>query len=65
MKKYTLFMVAAVLSSSIFSSCTKFYNCECTDHQGTVTKYTVDARSKIQANKKCDDKGELSNCELK
>lgn len=66
MTKNSLMAVAAiVIASSIFSSCKKLYNCECTDHNGNVTTSQVEAKSKMQANIKCDEQGELSNCELK
>jgi hypothetical protein len=61
------YVIATLLlaSSALFSSCTKFYECECTDHQGKVTVHVVDAKGKIQADNKCDQKGELQNCEIK
>jgi len=65
MRKSFLIMVTALAASTVFSSCTKFYNCECTDHQGKLTRHTVNAKTKVQAEDKCNDSGELENCELK
>jgi hypothetical protein len=65
MIKNSLMVVMAVMAASVISSCSKVYDCECTDHNGTVTMSKVEAKSKMQANKKCDEQGELSNCELK
>jgi hypothetical protein len=63
-KKY-LMVVMAVMVVSAISSCSKLYDCQCTDHNGVVTMSQVEAKGKMQANKKCDEQGELSNCELK
>lgn len=65
MSNKILVMIVALSVSAIFSSCTKFYNCECTDHQGKVTEYSIHAKSQNQAENKCEDKGELENCVIK
>ncbi|MCD6063997.1 MAG: hypothetical protein K0R82_1908 [Flavipsychrobacter sp.] len=65
MRNKILVAVLALSASTIFGSCTKFYNCECTDHQGKVSQHTIHAKTKGQADNKCDDQGELENCEIK
>lgn len=62
--KFMVFIMIAT-SSLIFTSCTKYYNCQCTDYKGTVIYHTVKAQSMNQANKNCDEKGNLGHCELK
>ena len=61
-KIYLLFAAAAC--ATLFSSCTKFYACECTDYKGNKTQNTVTAKTKVEANKNCADLQTLGNCTL-
>jgi hypothetical protein len=61
-KLYVLFVVA--IFSIVSSSCTKFYACECTNYKGEITRYTVTAKAKQEANKNCAEKETLGNCRL-
>lgn len=64
MKAKLMVIMALTVSSMLFTSCTKYYNCKCVDYKGTINYYTVKAQSIQQANKNCDEKGNLGNCEL-
>lgn len=62
--KFNLILAIAALAIAM-SSCTKFYKCECTDFKGGVNVYTINAKSKIEANKNCAELQTLGNCVLK
>ncbi len=62
--KLTVF-IALIASSIVMSSCTKYYNCECTAYTGVKTSHTVKAKTLVEANRNCDEKGNLGDCELK
>ncbi len=64
MKAKLMVIIAMAAGSMLFTSCTKYYNCKCVDYKGTTTYFTVKAQTLQQANKNCDEKGNLGNCEL-
>jgi hypothetical protein len=65
MKAKLSVFITIIASTLILSSCTKYYNCECTAYTGVKTSYTVQAKTTVEANKNCDEKGNLGHCELK
>ena len=65
MKGKVFVFVAIALSSVMFTSCTKYYSCECTDYKGVKYTHVVDAKSRISASKNCRELGMQGSCELK
>jgi hypothetical protein len=64
MKSKLFVFVAFVLATTIMSSCTKYYTCECVNYQGTKTTHSISAKTEVAANKKCDEMGNLGDCAL-
>jgi hypothetical protein len=64
MKAKLMVIIAMAAGTMLFTSCTKYYNCKCVNYKGTITYYIVKAQSIQQANKNCDEKGNLGDCEL-
>lgn len=63
-RKFNIALAIGAIAISM-SSCTKFYKCECTDFKGGVNVYTINAKTKIEANKNCAELQTLGNCVLK
>ena len=61
--KFTVFIALATMGIS-FSSCKRYYDCQCTSSTNVVTKNVVNAPNKIEANKKCKSLDLIGNCEL-
>jgi hypothetical protein len=65
MKKAFLIVIVMVAVTSVFSSCKKQYNCECTDPTGGVTYHTVNATNKVEAATNCNKISQVKECVLK
>ncbi len=60
--KVTLILLGAFTILS--SSCKRYYDCQCTNNTGIVTKHVVNASNRVQASKDCRALQLDGNCEL-
>lgn len=65
MKKIVLFISAGIIISSVFPSCKKSFNCECTNIQGEKKNHNILATTRSEAQKNCDEFGLTGHCEIK
>jgi hypothetical protein len=65
MKKIVLLFGLGIVISSVFPSCKKSYNCECTSINGKKENHNIIATNSAEAQKNCDEYGLLGHCEIK
>ncbi|HEY9178718.1 MAG TPA: hypothetical protein VIN07_13560 [Flavipsychrobacter sp.] len=65
MKKLVLLFGLGIVISSVFPSCKRSYNCECTSIKGEKTSRNILATNRPQAEKNCDEYGLVGHCEIK
>lgn len=65
MKKIILFIGLGVVISSVFPSCKKSYNCECTNIKGEMHTRNILATNRAEAEKNCDEFGLVGHCEIR